>query len=191
MRRGMARESRSKWGSRRAAVTAHAGMAMTRRRRRSAIAARSSRRAGWAENEAGSEAEADAEEVADADSSPKSGPRRSRARSAARTSISRARTERKLAHCSMMERSSPGVQSRPITDGCGDLQRQREEGGEILKLVVVGYGAVVDFQLLVAVGSLTAPELGEDVAFQPACKRFPAFGSAPALSPRASAEEAV
>lgn len=73
----------------------------------------------------------------------------------------------------------------------GDLQRQREEGGEILKLVVVGYGAVVDFQLLVAVGSLTAPELGEDVAFQPACKRFPAFGSAPALSPRASAEEAV
>lgn len=55
----------------------------------------------------------------------------------------------------------------------------------------MGYGAVVDFQLLVAVGSLTAPELGEDVTFQPACKRFPAFGSAPAPALRASAEEAV
>ena len=73
----------------------------------------------------------------------------------------------------------------------GRLYRQREEGGEILKLVAVGYGAVVDFQLLVAVGGLAAAEFGEDIALQPACKRFPAFGSAPALSLRASAEEAV
>lgn len=73
----------------------------------------------------------------------------------------------------------------------GDLQRQREDGGEIVKLAAVGDGAVVDFQLLVAVGGLAAPELGEDVAFRPAREWFPAFGSAPALAPRASAEEAV
>lgn len=86
-----------------------------RRRRRSAIAARSSRRAGSAENEVGSEVEADAESEAESDS--KSGPRRSRARSAARTSVSRSQTDRKSAHRSMMERSSPVVQSRSGTGG--------------------------------------------------------------------------
>ena len=93
-----------------------------RRRRRSAIAARSARRVGSAENEAGTEAEADAESEAESD--PKSGPRRSRARSAARTSVSRSRTERNSAHrsmidrsCSMIDRSSPGGQSRSGTVG--------------------------------------------------------------------------
>lgn len=122
VRRGRARESWSKPGSRRAAVTVrsravstHAGMVMMRRRRRSAIAARSSRRVGSAENEAGTEAEADAESEAESD--PKSGPRRSRARSAARTSVSRERTERNSAHRSMIDRSSPGGQSRSGTVG--------------------------------------------------------------------------
>lgn len=82
-----------------------------------AIAARSSRRVGSAENEAGTEAEADAESEAESD--PKSGPRRSRARSAARTSVSRARTERKSAHCSIRERSSAGLLSGPGTVGSG------------------------------------------------------------------------
>lgn len=55
----------------------------------------------------------------------------------------------------------------------------------------MGDGAVVDFQLLVAVSGLAAPELGEDVALRPACERLPAFGRAPAPALRASAEEAV
>lgn len=94
----------------------------------------------------------------------------------------------------MIDRSSPGG---AIAVGnrrkrfAGGLRRQREEGGEILKLVAVGDDAVVDFQLLVAVGGLAAPEFGEDVALRPACERLPAFGCAPVPALRASAEEAV